>query len=51
MITGCVSISDFASFLTVRITNSVIGLKLCAITAGIKKYKSVNKKQKKSARN
>ena len=29
------------------ITSSVIGLKICAITAGIKKYHSIIKKKKK----
>ena len=28
------------------ITSSAIGLKICAITAGIKKYKSIIKKRK-----
>ena len=38
-ITGCVSISAFASLvgITIGITSSAIGLKICAITAGIKK--------------
>ena len=31
----------------IGITSSVIGLKICAITAGIKKYKSIIKKKKK----
>ena len=43
-ITGCISISAFA---TVAITSSAIGLIFCVITAGIKKFKSVNKKNKK----
>ena len=48
-IIGCVSISAFASLvgITVRITGSAIGLKIRAITAGIKKYKSMFKKKKK----
>ena len=48
-ITGCVSISAFASLvgIPVRITNSPIGLKICVITAAIKKYKLVIKKKKK----
>ena len=47
-ITGCISISAFASLLgiPVGITNFAIGLKVYAITAGIK-YKSVIKKKKK----
>ena len=48
-ITGCISISAFASLLGVPIgiTSSVIGLKICAVAAGIKKYKSIIKKKKK----
>ena len=40
-ITGCVFISAFASLVGIPIgtTSSTIGLKICAITAGIKKYK------------
>ena len=39
-ITGCISVSACDSLLGVPIgiTSSVIGLKICAITAGIKKY-------------
>ena len=38
--TGCISISAFASLLGTPIgnTSSAIGLKICAITTGIKKY-------------
>ena len=43
-ITGCVSISSVAS---IKIKSSAIGLKICAITAGIKKYKLIIKKKKK----
>ena len=48
-ITGYVSISPFASLvgILIGITSSAIGLKICAITAGIKKYKSIIKKKKK----
>ena len=48
-ITGCVFISAFASLVGVPIgiTSSAIGLKVCAITAGIKKYKSIIKRKKK----
>ena len=48
-ITGCVSIFSFASLIgiPIGITSSAIGLKICAITAGIKKYKSMIKKKKK----
>ena len=47
-ITGCISISAFASLLgiPIGITSSAIGLKRCAITAGIKNYKSMIKKIK-----
>ena len=39
-ITGCVSISDFAPLVGIptEITSSANGLKICAITARIKKY-------------
>ena len=49
-ITRCVSISDFVSLvgIPVGITSSAIGLKICVITAGIKKYKSIIKKKKKT---
>ena len=48
-ITGCILISDFASLLgiPIGITSSKIGLKVFAITAGIKKYKLIIKKKKK----
>ena len=48
-ITGCISISVFTSFLSIHIgiTSFAIGLKICAMTAGIKKYKSIIKKEKK----
>ena len=41
--------SFFASLvgIPIGITSSAIGLKICAITAGIKKYKSIIKKKKK----
>ena len=47
-ITGCISMSAFSSLLGIPIgsTSSAIGLKFCAITAEIKKYKSIIKKQK-----
>ena len=50
-VTGCISISVFASLvgITVGIANSAIGLKICVITAGIKKHKSVIKKKKKNS--
>ena len=49
-ITECIFISAFASFvgIPIGITSSPIGLKICAIAAGIKKYKSIiNKENKK----
>ena len=48
-ITGCVSISAFASLVGVPIgiTISTIGLNIWAIAAGIKKYKSIIKNKKK----
>ena len=48
-ITGCTSISIFASLIgfPIGITSSVIGLKLCAITAGTKELKSIIKEKKK----
>ena len=51
-ITGCVSIYTFASLvgIPIGITSSAIGLKKCAITEGIKKYKSIIKKKIKKQR-
>ena len=48
-ITNCVSISGFSSLVCVPvgITSSAVGVKICGITAGIKKYKSIIKKKKK----
>ena len=48
-ITGYNSISAFDSLLgiPIGITSSAIGLKMCAIASGIKKYKSIIKKKKK----
>ena len=49
-VTGCVSISAFASFVCVpvAITSSAVGIKISAITAGVKNNKSIiNKKKKK----
>ena len=47
--TGWVSIFAFASLIgiPIGITSSGIGLKICAITAGIKKYKTIIEKEKK----
>ena len=49
-IAGYVSISYFASLfgIPIGITSSAIGLKICARSAGIKKYKSLIKKKKRS---
>ena len=48
-VTGCVSISAFTSLIVVPvgITSSAVEIKVYAITAGIKKYKSIIKKKKK----
>ena len=48
-ITGCISISAFASLIgiPIGITSSAIGLWIWAMTAEIKKYKSIIKKKKK----
>ena len=47
-ITGCISISAFTSLVGIRIwiASSAIGLKIYAITAEIKKYKTIIKKRK-----
>ena len=47
-VTGCASIPAFASLvgIPIGITSFAIGLKICAITAGIKKYKSIIKNKK-----
>ena len=46
IITGWVSIfTSLVGILTV-ITSSAIGLKICVITAGIKRFKSIIKKKK-----
>ena len=47
-ITGCILISTFTSLLgiSIGIASSAIGLKICVITAGIKKYKAISKKKK-----
>ena len=49
-VTGSVSISVFASLIGMPngIKSSAATIKICAITAGIKKYKSTIKKKKKS---
>ena len=51
-ITGCVSISAFASLvgIPIEISSSAVGSKICTVTAGITKYKSMIKKKKKEKR-
>ena len=48
-VTGCVSISAFASlvWVPVGITSSAVGIKICEITARIKKYNLLIRKKKK----
>ena len=50
-ITGCVSISRFASLIgiPIGITSSPIVLQISAITSGIKKYESIIKEKEKEA--
>ena len=49
-ITGHVSISAFASVIGIPmgIKSTVVGLKTCAVTAGIRKYNSIIKKKRKN---
>ena len=49
MVTGCISVSAFASLvgIPIAIVVSAIGFKMYAITAAIKKYKSLIKEKKK----
>ena len=48
LVSGCVSISAFAlAGIHIVITISAIELKIWVITAGIEKYKSIIKKEKK----
>ena len=49
VVSGCVSISAFASLVgfPVVIASSALGIKICAIIAGIKKYESIIKKKRK----
>ena len=48
MVTGCILISTLVFLLgiPIGITSSAIGLKICAITTGIKNYKSIAKIKK-----
>ena len=50
-IAGCVSTSAFASIVCVPvgIASSGVGINICVIIAGIKKYKSIIKKKKKKS--
>ena len=45
-ITRCISVSPFTSLvdILIEITSSTIEIKICAVTAGVKKYKSTIKK-------
>ena len=47
-VTRCISVSAFAYLvgIPIGITSSATGLKICVITARIKKYKSIIKKKK-----
>ena len=46
-VSGCVSISTLACLVgfPIEITSSAIGWRICVIAAGIKKYKSIIKKE------
>ena len=48
-VTGCISVSSFASSdgIPIAVTSSAIRLKICVVTAGIKRCKSLIKKKKK----
>ena len=48
-VTEFISTSVFFSLIgiSIGVTSSAIGLKICAITAGMKRYKSIIKKKKK----
>ena len=48
-VTSCVSISAFVSLVCVPLgsASSAVGIKICAIIAGIEKHKSIIKKKKK----
>ena len=51
-VSGYVLISAFASLtgVPVSVPSSAVGLKICAITAGIKNFKLNNKKKEQNAR-
>ena len=48
-VTGCALIFAFASlvYVTAGIRSSALGIKICVVTAEIKKYKSIIKKKRK----
>ena len=48
MVTGCISMSAFASLvgIPIGITSSAIGLKICVVTADIKRYELTIKEKK-----
>ena len=52
-VSGCVLISAFALLvgIPIGITSCALRLKICAITAGIKNYKSIIKKKKRKKYN
>ena len=49
VVSGCVSISAFDSLVGIHVgvISSAVGINICAITAGIKKYKLLIKKKRK----
>ena len=49
VVSGCVSISPFPSLVDVpvHIASSAVGINICAITTGIKKYMPIIKKKRK----
>ena len=53
VLSGCFSVSAFASFVSVLvdIASSAVGIKISTITAGTKKYNSIIKKKKKKHNN
>ena len=44
------SVSDFVSSVSIPIdiTSSAVGIKVCAVTAGIKRYKSIIEKRRRN---
>ena len=47
VVTGCVSVSAFASLvgILIGIASSPVGLKICVITVGIKNYRLITKEK------